>query len=62
MTAAKHLTVSVSTAALMLEVSKQTIARWIKTGKLPAIKIGGRLMIRVSDIEALLDAHPKVCP
>jgi excisionase family DNA binding protein len=54
----KHLTVSVATAAAMLEVSKQTIARWIKSGRLPAIKIVGRLMIRVSDIEKLLDAHP----
>jgi excisionase family DNA binding protein len=52
------LTVSISTAAKMLEVSSQTIARLIKSKKLRASKPDRRVMIRIADIEAMLDANP----
>jgi excisionase family DNA binding protein len=52
------LTVSIATAAQMLEASEQTIARLIKTKKLHATKVNRRVFIKVSDIEKMLAANP----
>jgi excisionase family DNA binding protein len=41
----------------MLSVSPQTIARMIKAGKLRASKLDRRVLIRVADIEKMLDAN-----
>jgi excisionase family DNA binding protein len=54
------LTVSIATAAEMLEASEQTIMRLIKTGKLRAAKVNRRVYIKISDIEAMLNANPAV--
>jgi hypothetical protein len=54
------LTVSVATAALMLEASEQTVSRLIKTKKLHAAKINRRIFVKVSDIEQMLAANPAV--
>jgi excisionase family DNA binding protein len=56
----QRLTVSIYTAAEMLEVSSTTVERWIKNKKLRASKIARRVMVRVSDIEKMLDANPCV--
>jgi predicted site-specific integrase-resolvase len=53
-----RLAVSIATAARMIEVSEQTIARYIKSGMLRASKPNGRVMIRISDIEKMLDKNP----
>lgn len=56
----QRLTVSIATAAEMLDISSQTVARYIKCKKLRAAKIDRRVMIRVADIEKMLDANPAV--
>lgn len=33
--------------------AESTLRRWIRLGRLPAVKIGGRVKIRPSDLEAL---------
>jgi excisionase family DNA binding protein len=54
----QRLTVSIATAALLLEVSEQTITRMIKTKKLRATKVDRRVLIRLADIEQMLADNP----
>jgi excisionase family DNA binding protein len=54
----KPLTVSLNGAAELLGVSTQTVARYISAGLLRAAKPERRVLIRVADIEAMLDANP----
>jgi excisionase family DNA binding protein len=61
MTTKSKLTVSIREAAEMLGVHADTITRWIKIGKLRAVKVDRRVLIRLDDIHAMLDANP-VCP
>ncbi len=42
---------TVSKAAAALRASRQTVYRWIKTGKLQSIKIGGCFFVPFSDVE-----------
>ena len=48
--------------AVILQVSLQTVRRWIKEGKLPAIKIGGEdsriIRIHRDDLEAFIRNEP----
>lgn len=53
-----RLSVSIATAAQMIEASEPTVMRLIKTGKLHAAKVNRRVFIKVSDIEAMLNANP----
>jgi len=52
--------------AVILQVSMQTVRRWVKDGKLPAIKIGGEdsriLRIHRDDLDAFIqnDTHKKL--
>jgi excisionase family DNA binding protein len=41
----------------MLNVDQSTIWRWDKSGYLAAIKIGGKIRYRMSDIENLLNSN-----
>jgi len=50
------LTVSIATAAQMLDTSEQTIMRLIKSGKLRASKPERSVFIKVADIEKMLSA------
>ncbi len=43
---------SVNEAAELLKVDTESIYRWVRSGKLPAAKIGGLWRIRKSDIDA----------
>ncbi len=52
------LTVSRDVAAEMLSIDIQTIDRQIATKKLRASKVGRRVLVRVADIEKMLDANP----
>ena len=54
----QKLTVGRDIAAEMLECDVQTIDRQIAAKKLRASKIGRRVLIRVADIERMLDANP----
>jgi excisionase family DNA binding protein len=47
--------VRVDTAARMLDTAPSTVILWIKTGKLPAKKIGRVWLVRVEDIKALAE-------
>jgi excisionase family DNA binding protein len=55
-----RLSVSIATAAEMLEASEQTIMRLIKTKKLRAAKVNRRNFIKVSDLVKMLDTNPAV--
>jgi excisionase family DNA binding protein len=44
-----------SQAADMLDVSRDTVARWIRLGQLPAVRLpSGRYRVRREDVERLL--------
>jgi excisionase family DNA binding protein len=46
-------------AAHMLRVSQKTIARWVRLGQLPAIRLpSGQLRIRRTDVQKLLGDRP----
>jgi excisionase family DNA binding protein len=45
----------VEEVATMLRISPQTIRRYIREGKLPAVRFGHFWRVRRSDLEALFD-------
>lgn len=46
---------TLSEAARMLHVSKPTVWRWVQSGKLPAVRVGGRaIRVRRRDLAALV--------
>jgi excisionase family DNA binding protein len=45
-----------SEAAARMRVSKMTVYRLIRAGKLPAVQIGKAYRVRESDLEGYLDA------
>jgi excisionase family DNA binding protein len=46
---------TVGEAAAIFRVTLQTIRNWIEWGKLPALRVGRRFLVRRDHIEALLD-------
>ena len=52
--------------AVILQVSMQTVRRWIREGKLPAVKIGGEnsrlLRIHRDDLDAFIQNQPRRKP
>ena len=46
---------TVAEAAKIFRVTLQTIRNWIEWGKLPALRVGRRFLVRREHIEALLD-------
>jgi excisionase family DNA binding protein len=47
-------TISVAETARQLSVPEPTVRGWILRGILPSLRIGGRRLIRVADLNALL--------
>jgi excisionase family DNA binding protein len=47
---------SVANTALMLGISKQFVHKLLKEGKLRHSRLGRRILIKLSDIEAMLEA------
>ena len=47
--------VTVAEAAAIFRVTLQTIRNWIEWGKLPALRVGRRFLVRREHIQALLD-------
>lgn len=45
-------------AAAAIGISRSTLFEYIKHGRIPSRKIGGRTVIRHRDLEAFLDAAP----
>ena len=48
---------TVGEVAGMLRVSTMTVYRLIRTGELPAVRIGRNYRVKQSDLEAYLDAQ-----
>ncbi len=53
---------TVKDVAKRLQVSDQTVWRWIKDGKLPAINISGQYRISPSDLDEFIKEHYKQPP
>ncbi len=51
----KRLTVSVAEAAEMLGISKSAAYEYARTGELPTVRMGRRLLVPTKALEALLD-------
>jgi excisionase family DNA binding protein len=48
---------SVEEAASKLKLAPKTLRDWLRTGKLPGVKLGKRWLIREQDLEAAIQAH-----
>ncbi len=48
---------SIKQVAQHFSVGKQTIRRWLHSGELRSIKIGGTLRIRCEDLDAFVHAN-----
>jgi excisionase family DNA binding protein len=53
---------TVQDIAERLQVSEQTVRRWIKTGQLPAIELGGQYRVSPDDFREFLKKHRKRLP
>jgi excisionase family DNA binding protein len=51
------LLMNYTTAAQRLDVSERTIRRLVNSGRLPVVCIGGARRIRVTDLEAFVEAR-----
>ena len=51
------LLLSVLQCADALNLSHWTVRRLVKSGKLPAVRIGSRVLIKASDIAAFVEQH-----
>lgn len=40
-----------------LKVSRRTVQEWRYSGQIPYIQIGGKILFRESDVQAMLDRH-----
>jgi excisionase family DNA binding protein len=48
---------SVPESAIQLSVSTRSIWRWIKEGKIQAVRLGSRVLVTRKALEAFLDEH-----
>lgn len=55
-TPARSRTMSVTQAAELLGISRTTAYECVRTGALPALRLGGRIVVPTQAIDALLDA------
>lgn len=42
-----------------LKVGKSTVRRWIQKGKLPSVKVGGRVRIKEDDLTAFIERETR---
>jgi excisionase family DNA binding protein len=49
-------------AAAMLAVSKSKIYRMVMAGEIPAVRFGGNIRIKMTDLEQLVEGLPKKKP
>lgn len=47
--------VSLDESARLLGVHRSTLERWAKAGRLPLVRLGGRVLVRRATLEALVD-------
>jgi excisionase family DNA binding protein len=48
---------TVEEAAATLKLAPKTLRDWLRTGKLPGVKMGKRWLIREQDLEDAIQAH-----
>jgi excisionase family DNA binding protein len=48
---------TIEEAAAKLKMAPKTFRDWLRTGKLPGVKLGKRWLIREQDLEAAIQAH-----
>lgn len=53
---------TVAEVAEKLKLNQQTIRNWIEQGTLPALRVGRRVRIRHSDLDALINGGSTVAP
>ena len=44
----------------LLKISRSTLEAWLKAGKLKGYKVGRRWLFKRSEVEALINDHPRV--
>ena len=49
-------------AAKMLLVADKTLKDWLRAGKFPGVKAGGRWRVRRGDVQALIEGRLTVAP
>ena len=59
---AKSLLLKYEEAAAILAVSKSKLYRMVIAGEIPAVKFGGNIRIRMTDLEQLVEGLPKKLP
>ena len=47
-----------SDIARLTDTSIRTVRRWIASGLLPSVKVGGSRLVATADLESLLDPEP----
>jgi len=52
-------TISIDEAAKMSGLAKGTLYKKSASGELPVLKIGSRVLIKISDFEKYLDSHAR---
>jgi len=57
-TARDKLFFSLRAAEQACDVSRRTLRQWIKENRLPAFRVGNKLLVRKADLEAALTAAP----
>ena len=58
----KPLLLNYHDAAALLAVSKSKIYRMVIAGEIPAVRFGGNIRIRMTDLEQLVEGLPKKKP
>jgi excisionase family DNA binding protein len=53
----QRLTISLDEVAEVLSISARSVRRLAATGELPTIRLGGRVVFAISDLEALVAAN-----
>lgn len=54
------MTLSKSEVAQTLRISTRSVHTLIATGELPAVRVGGRVLVRADALQAFLDSRPAV--
>jgi excisionase family DNA binding protein len=53
---------TVEEASAKLKIAPKTLRDWLRTGKLPGVKLGKRWLIREQDLQAAIEAHLRQSP
>jgi excisionase family DNA binding protein len=49
--------IDVPTAAARLGISRHTVRAWIRAGRLPHVRLGRRVLLQVTELDAFVRAH-----